>query len=172
MSVDLIPILIDEKVLADEIMRLRKALPPEKLDNPNGEICFHDALIFENPSSPNNQYAYAELEPYKNTRWSHRANSIRFQLLFNAKESGVSQEAARSADCLFQFIGGFICHLTTVVPFNEFGLTSSVIISAASARRLHLFFQQIIFESLRPLYNEHCKADEAESRGYIKSLKN
>ena len=154
MSVDLIPILVDEKVLADEIMRLRKTLPPEEFDNPASNIHFHDALIFEDPSSQNNQYAFAKLQPYKNTRDCFDADEIRFQLLRGTRDS---MEAAKSADTLFRFIGEFIVHLVTNVPFNEHGLTGSVIIGPANARRLHLFFQQIVFESLRPFFEEHCK---------------
>ena len=156
MSVNLVPILIDERLLADEIARLRKTLPPEEFDNPAGEIRFYDALIFEDPPSPNNQYAFAKLQPHKNTTDCFDADEIRFQLLRSTRNSN-SVEAAKSADVLFRFIGEFFVYNGLYVPFNEHGLTGSVIIGPANARRLHLFFQQIGFELLRPFYEEHCK---------------
>jgi hypothetical protein len=170
MSVDLIPILVDGKVLADEIVRLRKILPPEEFDNPASDIHFHDALIFEDPSSPNNQYAFAKLQPYKNTKYCFDADEIRFQLLRGTRDSN-SIEAAKSADTLFRFIGEFIVHLVTNIPFNENGLTGSAIIGPINSSRLHLFFQQINFELLRPFYEEHCKKyDDGSEYDRLKSF--
>ena len=85
MSVDLIPILIDEKTLAGEIDRLVKTLPAGKIDS--GEVQFHHALFYEH-GSDRNQYAYAEIKSfYKNTKRSLDADSMRFQmgLSFNYK---------------------------------------------------------------------------------------
>ena len=156
MSVHFIPILIDEKVLADEIARLRKLLPPEEFDNPASEIHFHDTLVFESPSSPANQYAFASLQSGKNTRDGFDANEIRFQLLQCTRDSN-SSEAARSAEAVFQFLGAFFCCFPNTVPFNEYGLIGSTIIGQANARRLHLLFKRINFDRLRPFYDEHCK---------------
>jgi hypothetical protein len=170
MSVDLIPILVDEKVLADEIMRLRKALRPEEFDNPASDIHFHDALIFEDPSSPKNQYIFAKLQPYKNTRDCFDADEIRFQLLRSTRDSN-STKAAKSADALFRFLGEFLVHNNLYIPFNEHGLTGSAMIGPANARRLHYFFQQINFELLRPFYEEHCKKyDDGSEYNRLKSF--
>jgi len=168
MGVDLIPILIDEKTLAEEIMRLGKALPPEKLDN--WETQFHHELFYEHGSN-RNQYAYAKLEGYKNTKWCIAANSIRFQLLIKAKET-VSDggDSERSADALFQFFGAMFCCFIGNNPLNEYGFKNSTIVSPANARRLHLLFQQINFDLLQPVFERHCKSDEGMMSGYIQSF--
>lgn len=156
MSVNLVSILIDEKLLADEITRLHKTMPREKFDSPSCEIHFHDALAFEDKPLEGRQYAYAQFSASDNTRDCFDADEIRFQLLRSTRDSN-SVEAAKSADALFRFIGEFFVHDGLYAPFNEHGLTSSVIIGANNTHRLHLFFKQIDFEVLRPFYEENCK---------------
>jgi len=170
MSVDLIPMLIDEKTLTEEITRLRKTLPPEKLDS--SETQFHEALFYEHGSN-RNQYAYAKLERfYKNTKRSIDANSMRFQMLVKARETVIDGgKTERCADALFQFFGVFFCCFTGNNAFNEFGFQHSTIISPANSRRLHLLFQQIDFDLLRPVFDEHCKGqDDGSKYSYIGSF--
>ena len=142
MSVDLLPILIDEKTLQEEILRLSKALPLEKLDY--WETVFHENLFYE-PGSDRNQYAYGKLKPYHNTKWCFDADKMRFRILIKASETGDS-DTERSADALYQFFGAFFCGRLTYNPFNEYGFSGSVIMSPGSSRRFHLLFQQIKFE--------------------------
>ncbi|MEI6074447.1 MAG: hypothetical protein WCS94_02660 [Verrucomicrobiota bacterium] len=156
MSTNLVPILIDEKLLAGEIARLGKIVLPEEFDNFASEIHFHDALRYEDISPEERQYAFASFSASNNTRDCFDADEIRFQLLHSTRDSN-STNAAKSADTLFRFIGDFFVHNRLYIPFNEYGLTGSVIIGLANARRLHLFFQKIDFDLLRPFYVEHCK---------------
>lgn len=155
MGVDLIPMLIDEKILADEIVRLSKVLPPEKLDHP--ETQFHHELFYEH-GSPRNQYSFAKLDPYKNTKWCIAAEAMRLQLLNKTREH--FGDPALSADALFQFFGAFFCSFNYTNPFNEYGFHNSTIIGANNSRRLHLLFQRIDFELLRPVFEEHCRVDD------------
>jgi len=167
MGVDLIPMLIDEKILADEIMRLRKALPPEKLDHP--DTLFHEALFYEHGSS-RNQYSYAKLDPYKSTRWCIDADSIRLQMLIRTKNSG--DDADLSADALFQFFGALFCSFNYNNPLNEYGFHNSTIAGPNNCRRLHLLFQRINFESLQPVFEQCCKLDgRGRKYDYIQSFK-
>lgn len=170
MSVDLIPLLIDGEILAGEIARLAKTLPADKLDN--WETQFHHELFYEHGSG-RNQYAYARLEPfYKNTKRSIDADSMRFQLLMKARET-VSDggNTGRCADALFQFFGAFFCCFTGNNAFNEFGFHQSAIISAANSRRLHLLFQQVDFDLLRPVFDRHCqKRNDGQEYSYLGSF--
>jgi hypothetical protein len=170
MSVDLIPMLIDEKTLAGEITRLAKTLPAEKLDS--WETQFHEALFYEHGSN-RNQYAYAKLEDfYKNTKRSIDADSMRFQMLIKTRETVIDDgKTERNADALFQFFGAFFCCFARTNPFNEFGFQNSTIISPANSRRLHLLFQQIDFDLLRPIFDQHCKRrDNGHEYSYIGSF--
>jgi hypothetical protein len=175
MSVDLVQILIDEKLLAGEITRLRGALPPEEFDNPNSDIHFQDALACEQKTPEEGQYAYAkfacrEFPVSNNTKDCFDADEIRFQLLRGTREPA-SIEEARSGDALFQFLGAFLLRPFTNNPFNEHGLRSSTIIGPANARRLHSLFQQIEFDRLRPFYEAHCKKyDDGSDFKYLKSF--
>jgi hypothetical protein len=169
MSVDLIPMLIDEETLAGEITRLAKTLTAEQLDS--WETQFHHELFYEHGSS-RNQYAYAKLEAfYKNTKRSIDADAMRLQLLIKTRETVIDDgKAERSADALFQFFGAFFCCFTRTNPFNEFGFHNSTIISTANSRRVHLLFQQIDFDLLRPIFDKHCQGRDGHEYTYIGSF--
>jgi hypothetical protein len=169
MSVHLIPVLIDGELLAAEIARFQKTLPPEEFDSGNSEIHFYDELVYDEMRGIT-QYAFAKLEPYKNTRFCLDADSIRFQLLSSARIADLDEEC-RSADALYQFLGAFLLSKVAYNPFNEYGLTASVIIGPANARRLDALFKKIKFASLQPLYNENCKMrEDGFAYIYIKSF--
>lgn len=160
MSVHLIPMLVDEKILADEILRLSKVLPPDKLDH--WETRFHENLFYEH-GSDRNQYSFAKLDPYKNDKWCIAADSIRFQLLIGSREN--FRDAALGANALFQFFGAIFCSFNDNNSFNEYGFHHSTIVGPINSRRLHLLFQRVDFELLRPVFEQHCKPD-----GYIRSF--
>jgi hypothetical protein len=155
MSVELIPILIDEQVLTREVARLRAELPQETLDS--WETQFHAALFYE-PHSERNQYAYATLRPFRSIRMNYDADAMRFQLLDQARKTARDAgPTERSASALFHFLEVFFCCFVGTNPHNEFGFQHSTIISLSNCRRLHALFERIDFALLAPVFAEHCK---------------
>jgi hypothetical protein len=170
MSVNLIPILIDERILADEIVRLSKVLPPEKLDD--SETIFIDALFYEE-SSEQNQYVFAGCRNHRNHKWCFDADAMRFQMLTKARETVIDAgRTEQSADGIFQFFGAIFGCYNGNNPLNEYGFQNSTIISTPNSRRLHLLFQHINFDLLRPVFEQHCKTyDDGHKYGYISSFR-
>jgi hypothetical protein len=158
MSVNFIPILVDEKVLTDEIVRLRQTLPPEKIDEAIQEAWRNDALP---KHESENRFEFRRFRNFDNTHFWNEAGEIRLQILFAAWEaqytSQSSNEILRSADALYQFLGAFHYQYCNNNVVNDYGLTGSCAISPVNSRRLHELFKRIDFELLRPIFVEHCK---------------
>jgi len=155
MSVNFLPILVDEKVLTDEITRLRQTLPPEKIDEAIQDAWFNDALP---KHKTENRFAFRGFGNFDNTCFWSEADEIRHQILCAAWPHGQrSNEIQKSADALYQFLGAFRYGYANNNWVNDYELTDSCAISPVNSRRLHKLFKCIDFELLRPIFVEHCK---------------
>jgi len=163
MSVNFLPILIDEKVLTDKIQQLRQTLPPEKIDEAIQEAWRNDQLP---AGKEQNRFSFRGFDDFDNTRFWPDADEIRFKILDAAfRQQGKNNwcETLKSADALYQFLGGFGSLWITNNGINDYGVTGSCTISPANVRRLHELFKNIDFELLRPIFDEHCKDKYYES---------
>jgi len=158
MSVNFIPILIDEKVLTDKIVRLRQTLPLEKIDEAMQESWTSALLTSDDIENLNSGRAFGHFD---NLKFWGEADEIRLQILFAARQLRYtdrhSNETERSADALYQFLGAFHYGYTNNNGVNDYGLTGSCAICPVNSRRLHELFKHIDFELLRPIFFEHCK---------------
>jgi len=141
MSVNFLPILVDEKVLTDKI---QQTLPPEQIDEAIQEAWRNDALP-RNKSE--NRFAFREFSEFDNTRFWFEAAKIRLQILFAAwqlqyTDKG-SVELEKSADALYQFLGSFHCGYANNNGVNDYGLVRSCAIRPVNSRRLHELFKRI-----------------------------
>jgi hypothetical protein len=176
MSVNFLPILIDEKVLTDKIMRLRQTLPLEKVDEAMQETWMNDALGRDDSENP---ISYGGFANFDNLKFWGEADEIRLQILFAARQSRHtaqrSNETEKSADALYQFLGAFHYGYCNNNWVNDYGLIGSCAVSPINARRLHELFKNIDFELLRPIFMERCKgqyylSDEIEKYTWIPSI--
>ena len=64
-----------------------------------------------------------------------------------------------------------MCGWGDYLPHNEFGLVSNIIISPASARRLHLLYERIDLEILRERFPDHfADIDVSPASGYCSNF--
>jgi hypothetical protein len=173
MSVNFIPILVDEKVLTDTIQLLTQTLPPEKIDEAIQDLWFNDSLPGDKSEY---RFAFRGFEAFDNHSFWVEADPIRFQILFGAWKSGNGViETIRSADALYQFLPAFYYGWSATASVNDYGLPSSCAISPINARRLHELFKQIDFELLKPIFEEHCRGqyylpEKLEKYSWIPSI--
>ena len=170
MSNNFIPLLVDERKLADEIQTLKNA---NDYDTWNWTERLSDALKAGEHAS----FAKWKVDPKtcfsSADRSAFDADNVRFQLLKAAqpRDYTISDEQTRSADALYQFFQAFFCCWSYSLPFNEYGLTNSTIVGQANAKRLHAVFTRIDFDSLRPLYEKNCtQNDDGEKYSRIRSF--
>src|SRR5665213_233493 len=158
MSVNFLPILVDEKVLTDKIVRLRQTLPLEKIDEAMQEAWINAHLTSEDIERPISGRGFSDFD---NLKFWGEADEIRLQILFAARQSRYterhSNETERSADALYQLLGAFHYGYANNNWVNDYGHTGSCAISPVNSRRLHELFKRIDFELLRPIFDEHCK---------------
>jgi len=156
MSVNFLPVLIEEKVLNDKIMRLRQTLPMEKIDEAMQEAWTNSLLDSDDIEDP---ISGREFGRFDNLKFWGETDEIRLQILFAARQSPnkYSLETEKSADALYQFLGAFHYGYANNNCVNDYGLKGSCAISPVNSRRLHELFKHIDFELLRPIFVEHCK---------------
>ena len=177
MSVHYIPFLMDERALTDEILRLRRTLPLEKIDEAiqkaSDERDLKNDRAMDNPpvvtdtdpipeTLPEERPECADLfRKFSNSRlWFQETDPLRFQLLVACRDSTReyhTNEAEQSADALYQFLGAFHFNDCTNNAINDYGLTESCALSPFNSRRLHNLFLRIDFEALAPAFADYLK---------------
>jgi hypothetical protein len=164
-SVVIIPFLVDEKILADEIARLSKILPPEKLDCGGDDHTFCNELVYHSPADGKGNESQYELATrpkgwIANTKgWREVHDLIHLLVYYSWRDEGVD-EPLRSADLLFQFTTACLSGgLSVNTPLNEYGFKNSTIIGPANAWRLRALFAQIDFQLLRFVFDKHRQLD-------------
>lgn len=176
MSANFIPLLVEERLLAEKVAQVKSGLSPDSVSIDRWNEALSDTLF----SRPHERLPFATWpgkRPWgwtSGTRWARDAEHISFQLLTSTQSWNPDNwpiELSISADALFQFLRVFHCYDRCAVPFNEFGLTNCTIISPSSARRLHALFGKIDFAGLRPVYDAKCQRRcDGEEYGHIQSF--